>query len=113
MSSILWQELIIGGCIRRPLEKALHGGNVHSLVYWTLKLLRIGTIVSLLLLCEESGHSSMSGQMRRCISHHGGIVSRVVDALTHDGCLMVHSGIVMSIGIKWCMHLCHEVQCYA
>lgn len=51
--SLLWQELVGGGGISRPPDKALHGDDALPLVYLTLELLTIGTIVSFPLTCEE------------------------------------------------------------
>lgn len=75
MISLLWKNLVGGGCIGRQPDRELHGYDALSLVYGTLELLRIDTIVSFPLACEESDHSSLSGKMGRCSPHHGGLLT--------------------------------------
>jgi len=59
--NILWQDLVGGGSIDKPPDRALYGDSALSLMYWTRELLRIDTLVLFPLACEELGHSCLLG----------------------------------------------------
>lgn len=75
-------------------------GPFLLLVDLTHELLRLGTIVSFLLTCEDLGRSIPLGKMR-CNPHHGGFSSRVVDALMHVEWLRVQANAAVSVGVHW------------
>lgn len=85
MVRLLWQELVGGGGIVRPPDRASYGDSAFSLIYWALELLRSNMVALVLIACEELSHIGVLGQMRRCRSHRGGCTSRVADAWAHMG----------------------------
>ena len=74
MISLLWQELVGGGSIGRPLDRAVRRDSALSWVYGTLELWRIGAVMSLSLACEDSSHSDPLEKMGMCSSPHGGLL---------------------------------------
>jgi len=110
MISTLWQELVGGGGMGRPPDRALYGDVVLPLGYWEQESPRINIAEISPLASVELGRSGLQGQMRRCRSLHGRCTSSVVVSWEHMGFPMVHGGMALRVGIQGCMELCHEVQ---
>lgn len=96
----------------RPPDRSLYGDDVGPLGYWEQESPRISTTEISPLASVELGHSSLPRQMRRCRSLCGRYTSNMVVARAHMGFPMVLGGMALIVGIKGCMDLCHEVQCY-
>lgn len=108
MIILLWQELVGGSGFNRPPDMVLYGDGAFSLGYWTLELLRIGSVVLFTLTCEELGLLGLSRQMRRYSSHRGVLTSRmVVEMATLIGCKMMHMDSVLDLYIQGCIWVCN------